>query len=399
MKPGAVDLLIIGAGIGGLGLAQMARRFGMKSLVLEAGSHIGGAINSHHFQTEGGDYWAELGGHTCYNSYGNMLQLLEEAGQLDSLVPKLKLPYRMLVGDVLHSIPSQLNFFELLGVLPRLWKSNKAGNSVKGYFGGIIGSRNYRQVLGPALDAVVCQPSSDFPAESLFRKKPRRKEVMRSYTGGSGLQSFIDAISSGLEIRTQTPVTRIERMSDRYLVEVAGGEPVQADRLALAVAPDIASGLLATLMPELACHLAEIEMAEIDSQAVLIRSDSVELEPLAGIIAQQDDFYSAVSRDPVPDDNHRAFTFHFKPDVLDEVGRHGCITRVLGIEPADIIESASYRNRLPALRLGHYERIGLIDQQLKGTTLALTGNWFSGVSIEDTLIRSNDECQRLCKNY
>ncbi|MCG7899923.1 MAG: FAD-dependent oxidoreductase [Candidatus Thiodiazotropha lotti] len=399
MKPGAVDLLIIGAGIGGLGLAQMARRYGLKSLVLEAGSHIGGAINSHYFQTEDGDYWAELGGHTCYNSYGNLLQLLEEAGQLDSLVPKLKLPYRMLVGDRLHSIPSQLNLFELLGVLPRLWVSHKAGKSVKDYFGGIIGSRNYRQVLGPALDAVVCQPSSDFPAESLFRKKPRRKEVIRSYTGASGLQSFIDAVSSGLEIRTQSPVTRIERMSDRYLVEVEGGEPVQADRLALAVAPDIASGLLAALMPELACHLAEIEMAEIDSQAVLIKSDSFELEPLAGIIAQQDDFYSVVSRDPVPDDNYRAFTFHFKPDALDEVGRLGCIARVLGIEPADIIESASYRNRLPSLRLGHYERISLIDQQLKGHTLALTGNWFSGVSIEDTLIRSNDECQRLCKNY
>ena len=399
MKPGAVDLLIIGAGIGGLGLAQMARRFGVKSLILEAGGHIGGAINSHRFQTEGGDYWAELGGHTCYNSYGNLLQLLEEAGQLDSLVPKLKLPYRMLVGDNLYSIPSQLNFLELLGVLPRLWISHKAGSSVRDYFGRIIGSRNYRQVLGPALDAVVCQPSSDFPAESLFRKKPRRKEVIRSYTGNSGLQSFIDAISSGLEIRTQSPVTRIERMSDRYLVEVAGGEPVQADRLALAVAPDIAAGLLTSMMPELACHLAEIEMSEIDSQAALIKTDRIELEPLAGIIAQQDAFYSAVSRDPVPDDNYRAFTFHFKPDVLDEAGRNARIAQVLGIEQADIIESASYRNRLPALRLGHYERIGVIDRLLKGSTLALTGNWFSGVSIEDTLIRSNDECQRLCKSY
>ncbi|MEW8205863.1 MAG: FAD-dependent oxidoreductase [Candidatus Thiodiazotropha taylori] len=398
MKPGAVDLLVIGAGIGGLGLAQMARRYGLKSLVLEAGSHIGGAINSHRFETEEGDYWAELGGHTCYNSYGNLLQLLEEAGQLDTLVAKLKLPYRLLVGGNLHSIPSQLNFFELLGVLPRLWVRHKAGSSVRDYFGGIIGSRNYRQVLGPALDAVVCQPSSDFPAESLFRKKPRRKEVIRSYTGANGLHSFIDAIASGLEIRTNSPVTRIERMSDRYLVEVEGGEPVQADRLVLAVAPDIAAGLLATLMPELACLLAEIEMAEIDSQAVLVKSDKLKLEPLAGIIAQQDDFYSAVSRDPVPDANYRAFTFHFKPDVLDQAGRHGCIARVLGIEPADILQSASYRNRLPALRLGHYQRIGLIDQQLKGQTLALTGNWFTGVSIEDTLIRSNDECQRLCKN-
>jgi protoporphyrinogen oxidase len=280
-----------------------------------------------------------------------------------------------------------------------LWVKQKVGRSVEDYFGGIIGSRNYRQVLGPALDAVVCQQSSEFPAESLFRKKPRRKEVMRSYTGASGLQSFVDAISAGLEIRTQSPVTQIKRMSDRYLVEVDGGEPVQADRLVLAVAPDVASKLLASLMPELACHLAEIEMSEIDSQAVLVKSERLKLEPLAGIIAQQDSFYSVVSRDPVPDDNHRAFTFHFKPDVLDEDGRNARIIKVLGIESTDMLESVSYRNRLPSLRLGHYERIALIDQLLIEQTLALTGNWFSGVSIEDTLIRSNSECQRLCKNY
>jgi protoporphyrinogen oxidase len=399
MKPGAVDLLIIGAGIGGLGFAQMARRYGLKSMVLEASSHIGGAINSHRFQTEDGDYWAELGSHTCYNSYGNLLQLLEEAGQLDSLVQKNKLPYRLLVGDNLQSLISQLSFLELIGVLPRLWLRQKAGSSVQDYFGGIIGQRNYRQVLSPALDAVVCQPSGEFPAESLFRKKPRRKEVVRSYTGVNGLQSFVDAISTGLEICTQSPVRQIERMSDRYLVEIEGGEPVQADRLVLAVAPDIAANLLATLMPEIACHLAEIETSEIDSQAVLIKSECLNLEPLAGIIAQQDEFYSVVSRDTVPDSNYRAFTFHFKPDVLDKTGRNARIAKVLGVNQADILSSVSYRNRLPSLRLGHYERIAQIDQLLIGSTLALTGNWFSGVSIEDTLIRSNDECQRLFKNY
>ncbi|MEJ2622521.1 MAG: FAD-dependent oxidoreductase [Candidatus Thiodiazotropha sp.] len=399
MKPGAVDLLVIGAGIGGLGFAQMARRYGLKSLVLEASSHIGGAINSHRFQTEDGDYWAELGGHTCYNSYGNLLQLLEEAGQLDNLVEKNKLPYRILVGDNLQSLTSQLSFLELLGVLPRLWLRQKAGSSVQDYFGGIIGRHNYQRVLGPALDAVVCQPSSEFPAESLFRKKPRRKEVVRSYTGVRGLQSFVETISTGLEIRRQSPVTKIERMSDRFLVEIEGGEPVQADCLVMAVAPDIAAKLLASLMPELACHLAEIEISEIDSQAVLINSESLNLKPLAGIIAQQDAFYSVVSRDPVPDDKYRAFTFHFKPDVLDETERNAQIAKVLGVDQTDILASVSYRNRLPSLRLGHYERIEQIDRLLIGSKIALTGNWFHGVSIEDTLIRSNDECQRLCKNY
>jgi protoporphyrinogen/coproporphyrinogen III oxidase len=396
MKPGAVDLLIIGAGISGLGLAQMARRHGLKPVILEASERIGGAINSHRFQTDHGPYWAELGGHTCYNSYGNFLELLDETGQLDNLVPKLKLRYRMLIGDKLHTIPSQLNVWELLGVLPRLWLSRKEGHSVEEYFGHIIGPRNYRKVLGPALDAVVCQPSSHFPADALFRKKPRRKDVIRSFTGVSGLQSFTDRVASELDIRTQCPVTRIERMSDRFQVEIEGQEPLQAERLVLAVAPDVAANLMAGLMPDLACLLSEIEMAEIDSQAVLVDARQIDIEPVAGIIAQDDDFYSIVSRDPVADDTHRAFTFHFKPGRLDEAGRIACIIKVLGVNSNAILHSVSSHNRLPALRLGHSDRVKMIDQQLKGQSLGLTGNWFSGVSIEDSLIRSHEECQRLC---
>jgi protoporphyrinogen oxidase len=395
MKPGARDLLVIGAGISGLGFAQMARRYGLNPVVIEASDHIGGVINSCRFQTDRGAYWAEMGGHTCYNSYGNLLELLEETGQLDSLVPKLKLSYRMQLGDSLRSIVSQLNYWELLGVLPRLWRSRKKGHSVEAYFGYIIGPRNYRQVLGPALDAVVCQPAGDFPAEALFRKKPRRKEILRSFTGVSGLQSFTDGIAAELDIRTQSLVKRIEHMSDRFLVEIEGKEPMQADRLVLAVAPDTGAELLAGLMPEMASRLAEIEMVEIDSQAVLVQADQIQIPPLAGIIARNDDFYSVVSRDLVPDDFHRAFTFHFKPGC-DEKRRMARITQVLGVDEEAILDSRYCRNRLPALRLGHTERVEWIDRQLQGQPLGITGNWFIGVSIEDSLIRSFNECQRLC---
>ncbi|MEW8683070.1 MAG: NAD(P)-binding protein, partial [Candidatus Thiodiazotropha endolucinida] len=139
MSNGVVDLLVVGAGISGLGMAQMAKRQGIEPLILEAGSHIGGAINSHRFETDEGRFWAELGGHTCYNSYGNLLQLLEESGQLGNLQPKRKLRYRLQTGDRLTSIPSRLNYLELLGALPRLWMSKKAERTVADYFGHIMG--------------------------------------------------------------------------------------------------------------------------------------------------------------------------------------------------------------------------------------------------------------------
>ncbi|MEW8087298.1 MAG: FAD-dependent oxidoreductase [Candidatus Thiodiazotropha endolucinida] len=394
MSDGVVDLLVVGAGISGLGMARMAKRQGIEPLILEAGSRIGGAINSHRFETDEGRFWAELGGHTCYNSYGNLLQLLEESGQLGDLQPKRKLRYWLQTGDRLTSIPSRLNYLELLGALPRLWMSKKAERTVADYFGHIMGQRNFKQVLGPALDAVVCQPAADFPADALFRKKPRRKEIVRSYTGPEGLQFFIGGIASALEIRPDTPVIRLEKGDNHYQAVTRNGA-IQAKHIALAVAPDVAAKILLESMPDLAARLQEIEMASIESHAVLVRADRVRLLPLAGIIGVDDDFYSVVSRDPVPDETYRAFTFHFRPNGRDEASRMARISEVLGVGMEAIESHVSCSNRLPALRLGHHERISWIDNALQGGSLALTGNWFSGVSIEDSLIRSNQECQRL----
>ncbi len=395
MSDRMLELLVVGAGISGLGMAQMAKRRGVEARVLEAAPHMGGAIHTHPFETPEGPVWAELGAHTCYNSYGNLLQMLEETNQLETLQSKLKLKYRLQMGDHLHSIPSQLNFVELLGVLPRLWLSKKAGQTAAGYFGGIIGKRNFAKVLGPALDAVVCQPAADFPADALFRKKARRKEIERSFTGPDGLQSFVEGIASGLNVERDASVKALKQRSDGYEAVLADGRTMSTKRLVLAVAPDIAGDLLQETLPELAARLDEIEMAEIESQAVLLRAEDLELPRLAGIIGCEDDFYSVVSRDPVPDPRYRAFTFHFRPGRLDHVGRLARICQVLGVDPSAVIESVSATNRLPALRLGHAERIEWIDQRLKGTELGLTGNWFQGVSIEDSLIRSAEECARL----
>jgi protoporphyrinogen oxidase len=394
MGSDVVDLLVVGAGISGLGMALMAKRRGVEPLVLEAGSHIGGVINSHRFDTDEGRFWAELGSHTCYNSYGNLLQLLEESGQLGDLRVKQKLRYWLQQGNRLSSIPSRLNYLELLGVLPRLWMSKKAERTAAEYFGHIMGRRNFKRVLGPALDAVVCQPAAEFPADALFRKKPRRKDVVRSYTGPEGLQSFIEGMVSGLEIRLDSPVNGLEKGDHHYQVTTRVGA-IQARRIALAVAPDVAANILVASMPELAARLREIEMASIESHLVLLRTDRVNLPPLAGIIGVDDDFYSVVSRDLVPDENYRAFTFHFRPDGLDESSRLRRIREVLGVDESAIESHVSCSNRLPALRLGQQERVAWIDNALQGGSLALTGNWFSGVSIEDSLIRSSQECQRL----
>ena len=50
---------------------------------------------------------------------------------------------------------------------------------------------------------------------------------------------------------------------------------------------------------------------------------------------------------------------------------------------------------MPALRTDHGARIGPVDAALAGTRLALVGNYFSGVAIEDCVTRSRAEFERL----
>ena len=391
------QLVVVGGGISGLGLAHLARHRGLECLLLEANERLGGAIQSHRFARDEGPYWAELGAHTCYNSYGNLLGMLEETDQLAFLTPKQKLPYRIETASGLRPIPSQLKLSELLGLPWRLLRSDKRGRSVGDYFGGLIGQQNYRRVLGPALDAVVCQPAADFPAEALFRKKPRRKEVVRSFTGSAGLGSLVDGIAGqpGLEIASGRAVTGIDPGRQGYELTLGDGSRLRAGTLVLAIAPDQAARLLRAGMPELAETLRQIAMAEIESLAVLVRADALELPPLAGIIGRDDDFYSVVSRDPVPDPDYRAFTFHFRPGRLDEAAKLARIRRLLGVGEGAILEWVASGNRLPALRLGHDRLLQRIDHQLAGSRLGMTGNWFSGVSIEDSLARSVGEFARL----
>ncbi len=81
------DLIVVGGGISGLGLAAYGRTLGLHPCVLEADRRVGGALRSHSL---GDDFWIELGAHTVYNSYGRLAGLLEDTGLLERLLPRVK---------------------------------------------------------------------------------------------------------------------------------------------------------------------------------------------------------------------------------------------------------------------------------------------------------------------
>ena len=390
------DHIVIGAGISGLGAAHFSARRGLATLVLEAAPRVGGCINTHEFQGLGG-FWTEAGSHTCFNSYGNLLTIMDDLGLTSRVLPKAKVGYRLWQDGERRSIVSALHVLEAAVSLPRLVTTPKQGQRVADYYGRVLGRRNYRDLLRHAFQAVICQAADDYPAEALFRRKPRRKDVIKAFTFADGLAAIPAAIAGQdrLQVRTSQRITAIVPDQGGWRVVADGADEVTCDYLTLAVPPDAAARLLPTGFDGARHAIGAIAMAEIETLLLAFRGADLQLPALAGLIAVDGPFYSAVSRDFLPERTHRGFAFHFRPGALCRDNQVSVACRALGVDPGQVAAQAQVHNRLPALRAGHTAVVGRIDSAIVGSRLAITGNWFLGVSIEDALTRSRRESDRL----
>lgn len=388
--------IVIGAGISGLGAAHLSARRGLSTLVLESGHRVGGCINSLGFEDLGG-FWIEAGGHTCFNSYGNLLGILDDLALTHRAQAKAKVGYKLWKGKERRPIATSLHLWEAALSLPRIAVAKKTGRSVSEYYGAILGKRNYRDLLRHAFQAVVCQPADDYPAEALFRRKPRRKGMLKAFTFPQGLSEIPRAIAEQerLEVRTGQAVTAIEPDSGGFRVTAAGAGELSCDYLTLAVPPDAAARLIPPEFADAQAVAASIGMSEIETLALAFRRNDLSLPALAGLIAVDDAFYSAVSRDFMADPGYRGFAFHFRPGTLDATAQLARACEALSVAPERVAAQRRVHNRLPALRAGHGERVARLDGSIAGSRLAITGNWFVGVSIEDALTRSRAESDRL----
>jgi len=417
------DFIVIGGGASGLVSAARLARGGHSVQVLEAADRLGGCIQSWRME---GDFWLELGAHTAYNSYAPLLEALADRGRLEDLLPREKVGYRFVTADGrLQSPMARLNFLEAALFLPFGLFRAKAGRSVAQWFSGLLGSGNYHRLLAPAFAAVLSQRADDFPAEWLFRKKPRMKTAPRKYTFTGGLQGLLEALTEGapFSVKTGAPVRAITRegqgfrvhSGDESLASQSPGRPkidlpppgggstrtgesgavFSCTQLVLAVPVDAAARLLADLYPEAARRLARIPVVTSEAMGVVLPAAKTALPPLAGLIGDEDSFWSVVTRDPVPHDTLRGYTFHFRPGVLDRAGKLARIAQVLGAQTSDFLHVAETVNCLPAPGVEHAVLAGEVLALLEREPLALVGNYLNGLSIGDCAERAVIESERL----
>ena len=390
------DVVIIGGGISGLSLAFYCAGAGLKTTLLEKNDSVGGSFNSHQFSENGLKFWLEMGAHTCYNSYQNLLDIVEACNISDMIIPREKVPFSLLIDNKVTSLMSALNIFEVLKSIPAIFSLKKDGLSVREYYSKIVGQENYNKVLSHFFSAVPSQPTDDFPADMMFKSRPKRKEVLKNYTFTNGLQSVARAIAKrrGINVFTSQDVTGVEMLDGRYVITTAGGGSYSAATLALATPSAVSSHLLQSIDPAIAGHLGKLKAASVDSVGVIIRKGDLSVKPVAALISPNDIFYSAVSRDVVPDEHFRGFAFHFKPGLSEEK-KMKRITEALGVSTAKIAHTCQVTNVVPSLRVGHKEWLESMDRMLSGKNILLTGNYFGGMAIEDCVSRSRSESERM----
>ena len=389
----AYDVAVLGAGISGLSAAHHCVRSGLRCLVLEETAAPGGCI--HTVRTPDG-FWYELGAHTLYNSYGSLLDIMTASNLAATIERRQKAPYRLLVDGKVRSVPSQLAMGELFASAWRIFTERKSGHSVGDYYGRLVGKRNWKRVFAPLLSAVPSQRADDFPAEMLFKSRPRRKDFPRTFTLKNGLTTLVERLAGDerITLRANAGVRALARTEGGYAITTADGRATVVRSVVLALPPDVAARLLAPLLPDAAAALARIRTAAIVSTGVAFAKKDLGLQRLAGLVPVDDVFFSAVSRDVVPDDKFRALAFHFRTGLtLDE--RLDRIAKITGASRKAFLHVAEHTTSLPSPGLVHADIVHAIDQAIAGSHVYITGNFFGGLAIEDCALRSAAEAARL----
>jgi UDP-galactopyranose mutase len=101
-----------------------------------------------------------------------------------------------------------------------------------------------------------------------------------------------------------------------------------------------------------------------------------------------------VTRDVVPDPTWRGFVFHFRPGHSEDE-KLARAAALLGIARAGFAHVSERTTILPSPVLGHRDVIAALDAALGAGRLAVTGNWFAGMAVEDCVLRSRAEWRRV----
>lgn len=395
------DCIIIGGGISGISFAHYLAQDGKKILVTEKSGSVGGQIQTSYIEGEH-SHWGELGAHTCYNSYTNLLSIVKQIKSENLIQPLDKFNYVVHTKGKIKSIMSEVSILSCAIRFPKIFFANKTNKTAREYFSPIVGRYNYDHLFTNAFKAVISQNADDYPAEIfLKRRNEKDKSLPRRFTFSRGLSSLIEAIvqKDRLVIQTNCEVIKIEKDgNNNFALTCRNGETLYTSNIAIATDPQTCAHLLTNCEHSVASLLSDISLFESETLDVVLLKNKVSIKSIAGIIPLHDTFLSAVSRDLIKDENLRSFAFHFEKGKLNDEEKLTTVCKTLNISPNDIIDIKTASHTLPSLRVRHLHMNKKVDEVRSDKNIYLLGNYYYGLSLEDCVIRSKEEYNRFAKN-
>jgi protoporphyrinogen/coproporphyrinogen III oxidase len=404
------DAVVVGAGITGLTCAYRLQKLGIKTLVLESGSRIGGVIRSERINGHLVEW-----GPTSLLPTPHTFGLLDELGlgeELEEANPRS--PRYVVINGKLRAVPlAPLSVGGILRGLAEPLVRSKSHNdeSVAKFFRRRFGPQIHDRLVAPFVTGIFAGNTEALSVGAVFprvldieqqygsvvwgmlRAKPKgksspapRRPPISSFP--DGMEALPRRIAQDLTVQTQCSGIRI-------------GKDVQTRATVLAVPAYRASEILGEMYPELAVMLGAVDYAPI-----VIATTSVPLSSLPrplqgfGFLVPQSErlvmlgtiFNSLLFSGRAPDDRLLLTSFLggvTKPEVFDwpdervwdSVG--GELKRLLktSIRPEPV---AIFRHRraIPQYNIGHRQRVEAIATELaKIPGLFVTGNFLHGVSV------------------
>ena len=449
------DVIVIGGGISGLTAAWALQSRGMDVLVLEAGKHAGGNVQT----LQQGEYRMEAGPSSFMGSSENLWRLVEELGIEDaseaaSAVSDNRYIFRdgrlmaLPLGPMSFLTTRLLSLRAKLRLMmePFIPNGAKEHDTAWEYFIRRFGEEAATYIMGPFISGVYAGDPRMLGARAAFpkfwnfernsgsmilgaikfmREKKKRlalegkvyRKGLYSFDGGLGTLTGTVAERLGERLITSAPVTKLGKAAERFIVQSSAGQ-WEAPNVVVATPPPVTAAVTGGLIPGMVKPLQEIPMSPVSVVHWSHEDDKMFPNGFGYLMPRIYDlrvlgtiFGSNLFTRRAPG-GYRLFTSFYggmlDPDAMqlsDEALSSTVIresSRIFGkdLAGAKIQSIMRYPGGIPQLLPDHPERIQQVHSEVeKVPGLFLAGNYLTGVGIEHAVASGYTAAEGLAKHY
>ena len=432
----STPVLIIGGGIAGMSAGHFLSKVGIPFLLLEKSKRLGGAIRS----PKENSYLMEAGPFSFLPKARVLPQLVKDWGILDQMVEApediAKNRFVLKNGELFRVPlkPSDILMSKLLSWNEKLrlflepfakeapayeetvaeFVKRRAGkgvleNMITPFVSGIVAGDSEKLSMSAMFPLFVDLERQYGSLIKAFRKRKGKKSKSTLFSFKEGMETLPKAFAKKYQtqISTESEAVDLEKNPEGFYLTWRRKGELKTDKvrsILLATHAYVSADLVKVLNPILSRELETIHYASLTVVHVVYNKDSIR-HPLNGfgyLSAEKSDnpvlgsiFASSIFPGRAPS-NETVLSFFVGgekyPTVVQKSDEELCQMvlnegkRVLGFsgEPK-YFWLQRYDKAIPQYRVGHLEKIRKIIQEVRKTNgLYLAGNYFGGVSLEDT---------------